>query len=433
LRLDALVANSSTMVVSTAVSGLVGVVLVVVLTNALGERRYGQLAVITSITLTVRQILTVRIWEWALKEYARAATDADGERGAQVVRTGFLVGGAINLVAFVAVAGGARLAARWFLHDGRLATLVACYSLVLLLSWSNDTAFAVLRVAGRFRFLGTQQAVSAAVRLAAIGGAVLATHRLGATIAAYVGIEAFVAAWLYAAASATFRRTFGHSWWRRGGPTQLSRRETATLMGIGGVLDSVKLFVGDFDILLLGIYRSDTTVANYQAAFNFVDQINRLAVPVQIVAFADLAKLAAAGDGDALLQLVRRMMVLAAAAVVPLCLALSLGSSFLAHLVYRHGYGEVPGLLRILAWTLVALVSMWMQPAFVCVGRAIWGLQLSAAAAVLKLGVALLLVPRYGAAGLAASNLVYSGAFVVAIPVALARVRTRVASPAFAP
>lgn len=431
VRLRRILRDSSIMLVATAVSGVLGLVQVMLVTRLLGADRYGQLALIIAISQSVRQFMGVRIWEWAMKEFARAHTLRDAAVGAAVVRRGLLSSAAVNLLAFVIVVLAARFAAGRFVKDPTAWTLVIGYGVVLLVSWTYDTAFAVLRVAGHFRFLAAQQIGMSLLRIVVTGGAVLMWRRLDVTIASYVVVELLASLWLSAMAARTFRRELGASFWSlRRAPTP--RDVTMTrLVIIGSVMDTLKLAATRLDILILGWWSAPVAVANYQAAWNFLDVAARVTQPITMVAFADLAKLGAAGEGKEIVRVVGKLSLFAFAVTLPACVLLYLLAPWICHLVYGPGFPDAAGLLQILSFSLLWLTGLWMLPSFVSIGKPTWGLEVVGIMTAIKLVLLAVLTPAHGATGVAIANLVYSLAVPLLLPLYFLRIRRWVLSPEF--
>src|SRR5262249_40300657 len=151
--------------------------------------------------------------------------------------------------------------------------LVVGYGLVLLVNWTYDVAFAVLRVSGKFRFLAAQQVAMSVVRIVVTGGSVILWRRLDATILSYIVVEVIASAWLSFQATRAFHAEIGVSVWRARGATRVPM---ANLVIIGSVMDTLKLAATRLDVLVLGWFRAPVAVANYQAAWNFLDLTQRV-------------------------------------------------------------------------------------------------------------------------------------------------------------
>jgi len=425
--------GSAWLVLSTGASMAVSLAQVALVTRLLGKQSFGQLVLITTVTLVVRQFVGVRVWEWAMKQFAVAYVRRDADLGVRVARTSLALSLGVNLLSLALQSVGAPFAAARFLHDPSLTLLVIGHGLTLLVTWTYDTSFAILRLSGRFRFLGFHGFASAAVRLLMIGGAVALWRRLDMAVAAYIVCELLLSIWLFAVAARAFRRDLGTTFWRRaGGPPPWTRGEVTRFLLTGALTDTLKVISGRMDLLVLGFYHAPAAAAVYQAAWNLVDAANRLANPVSMVIFSDVAKLAAAGEGRKLMSLAKRLSAAALVCVVPACLVLTFASEWIVRVIYGNAYAEAAPLLAVLSWTLVWLCSIWLQPMLVSIGRQIWGLYFLFVVTPLKVGLLFLLVPGGGAMGLAWANLIYHlSAPLLLIPFWL-KIRRVVLAPEFA-
>jgi O-antigen/teichoic acid export membrane protein len=431
VRLRRILRDSSLMLVATAASAVLGLAQVMLVTRLLGAEWYGKLALIMAISQSVRQFMGVRIWEWAMKEFAHAHTSKDPMYAAAVVRRGLVSSLIVNLLSFAIVVVGAPFAAGRFVHDPAMATLVVGYGVVLLVSWTYDTAFAVLRVVGHFRFLAMQQIGMSLLRIIVTGGSVVLWPRLEVTICSYIVVEIIASVWLSWVAARAFTSELGVSFWSLRRATAPRDVHMARLVIIGSVMDTLKLAATRLDILVLGWFRAPVAVANYQAAWNFLDIAARVTQPITMVAFADLAKLGSTGEGKEIVRIVGKLSLLAFAVTLPACAALYLAAPLLCHLIYGAGYPDAPGLLQILAFSLMWLTGLWMLPSFVSIGKPTWGLEVVGIMTAIKVILLVVLTPTLGAKGVAIANLAYSLSVPLMLPLYFWRLRRWVLSPGF--
>jgi O-antigen/teichoic acid export membrane protein len=427
-RVRRILRDSSWMLSATAFSVVFGMVQVLLVTRLLGPDLYGRVTLIITISQTVKLFLGIRLWEWAMKELAKAHTAGDAAHAGHVMRRGYRLGFLINAAAFVIVVASSPFTAARVLKDPAAWIWIAAYAVVLLVSWSSDPAFALLRVTGRFKLLALQQAVMAVLRVIVIGGSVLVWRRLDTTVAAYLAIEVILAVWLQLAASRAFHDTFAVSWWQAprlatSGPPMVR------LVAIGTIIDTLKVVAGRFDLLVLGWYANPFLVANYQAAANFLDVAQRVTQPVTMVVFADFAKLGAAGQRREIVGVVGKLSVIALLVTLPVCGAIVLLAPWLCDLVYGAQYPHAPALLQALAFSLTWLTGLWMLPSFVSLGKPGWGLEVVAVNTAVKVALLFALVPGRGAMGVAIANLASCLSVPLLIPLYWWRMKRLVTTP----
>jgi O-antigen/teichoic acid export membrane protein len=427
-----LLKNSSWMVGGQLGAAVLGMLQVALLSRTLGKDAYGGLVLISTAALTVRQLLSVRVWEWTTKDFTHALEHRDASRAAFVIKSGLMTSAIVNGLAFLLLAAVSPLVEVQFLKGHASAALVIAFGGTFVGSFAYDTCFAALRAAGLFRYLSLQGLVVALARVIVLGATAVTSHALGSVVYAYVAFELTAGVWILAKTSRVFTQLFGTPFWRLQTPSFLGAlRHNKRLLLFGSMLDTLKLATARVDILLLGYLATPAAVAVYQAAYNFVDAINRLAAPVSLVTFSELSRSAAHGDGAAFMQTARRMSFWGLGAGAILVPTLFVGAPWFVGLVYGADFAESVPVLRALAVTLLWFTVIWMQPAFASAGKSHWGLQVTGVSITLKLVLLALLVPPFGAFGLGLTNAIYYLIPLALMPLYLARLKNLVMAPSF--
>jgi O-antigen/teichoic acid export membrane protein len=427
-----LLSGSSWMVAGQLGAALLGLVQVAILSRALGKEGYGSLVLISTAALTVRQLLSVRVWEWTTQDYTHALEHGDANRAAFAIKSGLMTSALVNALAFVLLWAASSLVERHFLKGLVEARLVIAFGGTFVGSFVYDTCFAVLRAAGLFRYLSLQGLLVALARVIVLGAAALSSHELERVVLAYVLFELGAGTWILLKTARVFTTRFGAPFWRLPTPSFVAAlRQNKRLLFFGSLLDTLKLATARVDILLLGYLASPSAVAVYQAAYNFIDGLNRLTTPVSLVAFSELSRSAAHGDGAAFMQTVRRMCFWGLGAGAILGPTLFATAPLLVGVVYGSHFADSVPVLRTLAVTVLWFAVIWMQPAFASAGKAHWGLEVIGVSSVLKLGLLLWLVPLHGAFGLGLTNACYQLVPLALLPWYVARLRQRVLAPSF--
>lgn len=401
----------------TIASSAIGLGQVVIVTRLLGVEIFGQIALIMAVTLTVRQIVGVRVWEWAMREFSGAYVRRDAVAGGVVIRTGFALSLGVNLVSFLIVLGVSRFSAQKFLHAESLTVWVATYGMSLLVSWIPDTAYGVMRVTERFRFLALQSVLLSLMRFTILASAAWFKPTIGSAVFAYLAVETLSATWMLTSTGRIFREDFGTSWWNasRSRPL-LFDPSMRKLLLIGSLTDLLKVAGGRADLLVLGWFRPPAEVGLYRAAWNLVDVFDRLSSPLSMIVFSRLVKLATLKARAEYLALLRNISIWAAAFVVPGCLSVSFLAPWIVVTLYGPSYAATTPIIQTIAWCPLWLIGIWMQPNSVSVGHAEWGLKLVTSVTIWKLALLAALVPTHGAQGLAKTNLLYNIAIPLFVP-----------------
>jgi O-antigen/teichoic acid export membrane protein len=432
-EIRSLAKDSALMSAATASKVVVGFVQVAVVTRFLGTESYGKLAMITSITGFVALFLSARVWEWVTKFLTDARARRDVDEAGEVLRIGFRLSAGINALAFVVVVVLARPAAQ-LLRQPDIAALIAIFALTLLPGSITDTSAAVLRVLGHYRFLAGFGVASSVVRVGSLAVALSLGYGLAGAVIAYVATEVVLDAVQYWVTSGAFREAFGRAWHTaRRGALHGRRREARSMLGYAFGIDTLKSFGSQADALLLGYVYGAREVAYFRVAMTVIDAVNRLATSLLMVAFPALARLAARGDAQAVLRLIRRSSLLLVAVGIPGCALLAALAPWIIQLASGHDYARAVPVLRVLAWGLLWVTCYWITPACMSVGKPRWAFQQVAATFGLKLAVIVPFTVWWGELGTAWSNVVFNASFVLLALVYLRRVTRFMRSAAFRP
>lgn len=188
------------------------------------------------------------------------------------------------------------------------------------------------------------------------------------------------------------------------------------MLAILSATDSVKALTSEADPLIIGYFRSPESVAPYRAAYQIVTGVHQLAVPLYMVFYPEMTKIAARGDAAALRRLVKQTAVFGAVMAVVVGGMLCLAAPLVVRTLYGAEFAAAATDLRIMAWSLLMLMVQWANPLFVSLGRTMWTLIIVSVMLVVKVTLMLLLVPELGHLGAA---IAYTACLVSTVPTAV--------------
>jgi O-antigen/teichoic acid export membrane protein len=412
-RLGRILRDAGLTTSAAAVSAVLGIARNGLLARALGLEGYGSLAVIVSSAALVRQILSVRAWEWATVELSKCVTSRDAGRAGAVLRATWAIGAAVGgLASLVVVALGGVLAER-VLEAPALAGTLRLYSLALLASVLDEGSLAALRVSGRHRFVSLYTIGASTLRLAVLVPATVFGGGLRAVVLAIIAGQLLPGLWGALAARRALTETVGDT---SGGSVRAILREWrahAKTVATMSATDTIKTLTGEVDPLLIASLRDAAAVAPYRAAYNVVYGVLQLATPLYMVFYPEMTKAAAAGDAAAVARLVRQITWLGGLVAAGAVTTLVLFAPLVTRLLYGPGFERAATDMRLMApWALVLAVQ-WANPLFVSAGRPKWTTLMVGAGLVAKVGAMALLIPRFADMGAAAAWMFYALAVVV--------------------
>jgi O-antigen/teichoic acid export membrane protein len=383
-----------------ASASAVGAVLLVaqgiITTRVLGPTGLGIVAIVVAVVMVTRLLLSFRMSDVVVRFVAPVA-ELDAERAAAWVALAALAEAGTALACwFLIVAIGPTVAGLFV--SAEYGALVLLYAVVIPAGVVAETALGVLQVYRRFDLQALAQLVERVVTLVAV--ALVAAQDWG--IAAFVlasatgpvigGMLLTALAWTVAA--------------RRIGPPLLAPRlalvaaerpEALRFALATNAAGSLSMVTKDADPLWLGWLRTPAEAGLYRLAYSVGSLLFLPVAPLSQTVYPEAAQLASASRGDALRRLVSRASrPVAAYAVLLLVLSLLFGRPVLAA-VYGAEFGVAgPALTVLIAGIGIGAVTFWARPVVLATGGAGFALAATAAAAVAKVALVLLLLPRHG-------------------------------------
>lgn len=367
---------------------LVGYVVIVLLARYLAKEQMGEFF----FAATVSMMFAMPAELGTTKYLVRAASEAPGDATTALSRVLALRLPLAGLV-FVALVG---LTAALRPELLAVMTLTAAYTLVGDLYYSFGATFVGLR---RLKLRFATAAVGHLVLLALVILGVRAGWSLAQILAGYVGAN------LVAVATAVIVMRV------RVGPVTIRGDRTAILAIVReswpffllAVLGLIQFKVDTVMIFFLG---TASAVANYESAYKLLE-VSRIVVrPLSLIFFPIAARLVVGRRWDELRRLVRRLVLGVGVAGIAATLIVAVAADFLVPLIWGSRYVDAVPILRVLYLTAAPLYV-----GFVCSFTAFAlhleraTLRVLAAAAVLNIGLNLVVIPLAGPLGAAWTTL----------------------------
>jgi len=379
----------------------------IVLARALGASEYGVLALVIALVAVVQQLLDSRIWEAATKFVVEFRTKGDPAGASAVVKLCYLVDAVVGVAAGAVLFLTADWTARLFVGSAGAADAIRLYAVSTIVAVPAATSSALLRVAGRFRWLAYQSAGEMVVRLVAVAAAVVV---VGARIVPVLWAYLFAAAVGTAALAilaARASRELGLSRWAEA-PLHLLRGDLRRILGFvaySNLSGTSRLVTGRADVLVLGLFSDPMSVGLYRLARTVSDPLAGLFNPIYQAVYPEMSRLVHERDFDRVRLLSDRMKRLIASLVFPACILGTLMAGWAVPWVFGSDFGGAVPLVRIMLWQLVWTPYLWLPGLLLAMGRARLVAAVTALDALDYLLLLFLLVPPFGATGAAVATL----------------------------
>jgi O-antigen/teichoic acid export membrane protein len=243
-----------------------------------------------------------------------------------------------------------------------------------------------------------------------------------AVILAYLAGKTLGAVGLTAAALIEATRAWGGSWWRA--PLRSLRSQARELVGFGvntNLSATINLVNKDAEILWVSFFRGPLEAGYYKLALALANIVQMPVAPLPQATYPELAREVSRSQWDNVRAVLRQGSQMAGGYSALTTTGLILLGMHLIRLVYGAEFlPAYPALVILLVGFLFANTFYWNRISLLALGQPGYPTRVNFAAAILKIGLAFLLLPRFGYLGSAA---LLSGYYIFSITLNVRKTR----------
>jgi len=370
----------------------------------LGVAVWGTLAIAMSFSAVFAKLLSFRMNDFVIK-WVTQLTEDGSQRGSTAFKAALIGDVGSALIAFVLVELLAGWGAVAFAKNADFATVFRLTGLIILFQAGRETLLGILQVHRDFRVMSVVPVICQAVTVSGVVVVFAVGWGLYAVVAVLVAGEAVAASLYWGFGARAANAVLEHGWVRsklvRLGELEREMWHFALLTNVSGTL---KLVQNEGDVLILGFLSNPTYVAYYKLARSIAEVVYLPMMPLVTATYPDISSSAAGARWDEFRRLLRHGTTVAAAWFVPA----SLGTMLLAPFAIRILYGKsfvpaAPVLDMLLIGVALNGIVFWTGSALLSLGEAAYVARNSLEVAGVKIVLAVLLVPTWGAMAMAFS------------------------------
>ncbi|MCB0208243.1 MAG: oligosaccharide flippase family protein [Anaerolineae bacterium] len=385
----------------------------ILVARLLGAEQFGILALVTTYTTSVNQLVDSRVWETVIKFVTEYIETKDFVRATAVVKLCYLTDAVTGGLAFLILYFSATLGARLFLHNEQLANLIQLYAVIMLIMIPNGTASALLRVGDRFNWLAYQRAGVSALKL--VGTAIVLIWFNGGVreiLITYLAATALGIAVMVGLAGCVTRQTNLVPWFQA--PLYLLKGRFSPilkfmLMTNGGAF--FKLLQRNADILLIGYWLSPAAAGYFRLARSFTDVMGFPIKPIYAASYPDFTRLWHQQRFAELKRLVKNLLISTSVVMFIILVLVWLSAPWV--IKFTAGSEYLPA-LPVLYWlalgTAVAAATNLGHPLLLATDRVSSSLLAISIGIIVQLGLLIYLLPTIGIVG---AGVAYVGFYIV--------------------
>ncbi len=408
LRQDALLnrvlLNSAHLFSSNSISLVLSFVQGVLAARLLGLTDYGLLVIVMAYASSVNGLFSFRMSELVVRYGGEYLEKGEHEKAGALIKVASLSETAVSVLAFLAVAATAGLATRFITKAPGTEWMVVLYSVGLLTNFNTETSTGILQITDKVRLRGVVNLAQTILSVSIIGGAFLINSTSGAiqssrllvVLIAYLTGKSVLGLGLFAAAQYHLRRALGAGWTKAPLSVLPSSRELFKFAFSSNLSATAILVFRESEILWVGYFLSKDAAGLYKNAYTLVSFLSVPADPLILAVFPEINRLIVQKTWPRLRSFLRKITTLSLGYNALLAAGFILFGHWMLALYGSQYTAAYPAMIILLAGLAFNYTLFWNRPLLLSFGLPTFPLWATLLAGVLKVGLAFLLVPRYG-------------------------------------
>lgn len=369
----------------------------------LGVEGAGYVGIITQFSSNINRLVSSRMAELVVNYLGKFTADGRSQYAAALFKAAAIAEILGSTIAYLLVVALSPIGAVLFAKNENLSGLFAFYGLSVLANLMYESATGLLQFYNRFRVIAVITVGQSALTLILIGLAFISNQSLQAVVTAYLLGKVALAVSISLVALWQARRVWGMGWWRA--PLSLLKEHRRELIRFGlstNLSGTLKLVTRDSEILWLGAFSTPLQVGYYKIARAIANFLMMPVTPLITTTYREVAREIADRAWTSVRYLLRSGTILAAVYTLPASIGLILFGRWVVSL---YGADFLPtsytSLLILLVGVIPVNILFWNQVVLLPLGMPQFPTQIQFIAAILKIIGTLLLVPFWGANGMA--------------------------------
>ena len=369
----------------------------------LGVGGAGYVGIITQFSSNINRLTSFRMGELVISYVGEFSANGRRRQAAAVFKAAMLTEIASSLFAFALVVSLSPLGARIFAHDPNLTGLFKFYGLSILANLMYESGLGLLQFFDRFRMIAIISVGQSVLTLLLIVGAFLTRGGLDMVVFAYLVGKIALALSISVAALWQARVEWGPGWWRVPLSVLADRRSDLVRFALNTNLSgTLKLITRDSEMLWLGAFSTPVQVGYYKIAKAITNLLMMPVTPLITTTYREVAREVAGGRWLNVRYLLRSGSILSATWTLPVSLGLVIFGQWI---VAIYGLEFLPtsyiSLLLLLIGVIVVNILFWNRSVLLPLGMPEYPTKVLFIGAIFKVIGMILLVPRWGANGMA--------------------------------
>jgi len=395
--LNRILLNTSYLFSSNTLSMLISAVQSILVARLIGVLGVGIVVNITKFTTNISQLLSFRMGELVVTYVGQAYEQDDKPKAAAVLRSAAIIEALTAALKFIVVVVFAPIIARHLIRQPELTPLFIFYGYSVFANLTSQTSTAALQVFKRFDVLAILNLAQNVLSFVVVVMAFINQGSIVDVVMAYLVAKVFNGVSLLVFSLIYARRELMPGWWRVPWDATISTAAFWKFAFSSNLSATVKLIAQDSEELWITYFLSPVAAGYYTTAMRVIAMILLPINPFIEPTFLEITTQAAKREWEKLKELLRKTSLIAGTWTVGVGSVLLLTGWWLIPFAYGEEFSpSTPAALILLVGFGLANILYWNRPLLLALKKPVYPLVVSAIAMVVKLGLMVWLVPRFG-------------------------------------
>jgi O-antigen/teichoic acid export membrane protein len=371
----------------------------------LGVAGFGLLGTVTVFASVVNGLTSFRMGQLVVSYVSHFSAQKEDGKAAAVFKAAALAEMASSVTAYLIVLLLAPLAAKYLApRVPSNVSLYSLYGLIILANLIAESSTGLLQVFNRFRVLGAVTVAQSALTLLLIVGATVLHGGILEVLLAYLVGKIVYALSITSVAFWQARLHWGEGWWRAPLGVLADRKRELVYFALNtNLTTTLNLVTRDSELLWLSAFSSQVQVGYYKVALAIRNILIMPVEPLISTTYRETAREVAGRRWGNVRYLLRSGTLISAAWTVPAGIGLAFLGKWLISILWGEAFQPAyTNLMILLVGVMAVNLFFWNRNVLLPLGMPEVPTKVHLVAAILKVAGIFLLVPAWGANGMAA-------------------------------
>jgi O-antigen/teichoic acid export membrane protein len=394
--LSKVVRNSAHLFSSNSLSLVLSMVQGILAARLLGPAGFGLVGIVMGYASTVNGLLSFRMSELVVRYGGEYLERNEQDKAAALVKAASLTEGAVSILAFLVVVLTAGLATRYFAKTPGVETLFIVYALGLLANFNIETSTGILQVTDKIKLQGIINLFQTITTAGIITAAYFFEGSLQIVLGAYLLGKVILGLGMFITAQVHLHRVLQRNW-LTASVKSLPEFNKMAKFAISSNLSATAILVfRESEILWVGLFLTTEVAGYYKAAYTIILLLALPVHPLILTVHPELNRLIVQKAWPRLRDFLRKVTTVSFIYNFILGLGLVLFGRWVLWIYGEEYTVAYPALMALLVGMMFNFTLFWNRPLLLSFSLPTFPLIAIVTAGVLKVGLAFLLVPRYG-------------------------------------